>query len=200
MSLKSLTCEDVNPLLDAYRDQELDQFERQAVAAHLDSCQNCQTKLKGIESVVSSLKSLPQLQMPHDLTADMDFLKTAFELAGCRVDSAVETTAKAESSTDTIKAFPIAEESSKHRLLHRIFPSLVRLFLPVQPQLLLWPWLFWCLACSIHLSLVPPILRLCLNNRRQRLTSTTGKSMTRPLTSAVTTELNAAQRRVSTNL
>src|SRR5271170_3215146 len=122
MSLKSLTCEDVNPLLDAYRDEELDQVERQDVASHLDSCQNCQTKLKGIESVVASLKSLPQLQMPHSLTTDIDFLKTAFEIAGCRVDSEVETTAKPQSSSDTIKAFPIAEESGKHRLLHRIFP------------------------------------------------------------------------------
>lgn len=122
MSLKSATCEDVIPLLDAYHDGELDLTERQCVSSHLDGCQNCQTKLKGIESVVTSLKSLPPLQMPHDLTTSMDFLKQAFEIAGCKVDSGVESIRNPLDLDQAVEPLPIPREIGSHRFLNRLFP------------------------------------------------------------------------------
>jgi anti-sigma factor RsiW len=107
MSLHSITCEDISPLLDAYHDGELDKAERDNVAGHLTSCPSCQSKLVEIESVVSSLKNLPRLQITHDLTADPEYLKRAMEVV-----QASESGRATEKVGAEIKEFPVRKQSS----------------------------------------------------------------------------------------
>src|SRR5277367_2236110 len=117
MSLHSLTCEDISPLLDAYHDGELDKAERNSVASHLSSCPECQAKLIEIESVVSSLKNLPRLQMSRDLTADPEYLKRAMAI----VEASATDSAKApEKAGAEIKEFPVRKKAAP--LAQRIFP------------------------------------------------------------------------------
>jgi len=115
MSPHSLTCEDISPLLDAYHDGELDKGERGNVASHLGSCPQCQAKLSEIESVVTTLKNLPRLQMARDLTTDPEYLK--------RVMAAIETSASDSTKAPEkigaeIKEFPLR----KRALVKSIFP------------------------------------------------------------------------------
>jgi anti-sigma factor RsiW len=116
MSLNLLTCDDISPLLDAYHDGELDQAERNSVAAHLGSCGDCQAKLIEIESVVTSLKNLPKLQMARDLSADPEFLKRALELASVPSDSSKEKVGA------EIKNFPGNSRKQSEPFVKKLFP------------------------------------------------------------------------------
>jgi hypothetical protein len=109
MSLHSITCEDISPLLDAYHDGELDKAERDNVAGHLTSCPSCQSKLVEIESVVSSLKNLPRLQITHDLTADPEYLKRAMEIVRASDKEVGRATEKVGAE---IKEFPVRRKAS----------------------------------------------------------------------------------------
>lgn len=63
-------CSNITPLLDAFHDNELPQSERTQVAAHLETCQTCQVRLKEIDKLVTSLKTLSRAKMPHELKLD----------------------------------------------------------------------------------------------------------------------------------
>lgn len=63
-------CSNITPLLDAFHDNELPQSERTQVAAHLETCQTCQGRLKEIDKLVASLKTLSRAKMPHELKLD----------------------------------------------------------------------------------------------------------------------------------
>jgi anti-sigma factor RsiW len=63
-------CLEITQLLDGFRDNELPESEKQAVLTHLPTCEKCQGRLREIESVVASLRSLPRLEMPHSLQVD----------------------------------------------------------------------------------------------------------------------------------
>src|SRR5262249_16687289 len=63
-------CLEIVPLLDAFRDGELPDSEKQAVLTTLPSCEKCQGRLREIEALVVSLRSLPRLEMPHSLQVD----------------------------------------------------------------------------------------------------------------------------------
>jgi hypothetical protein len=79
MSAQSCTCEEVIPLLDAYRDGELSGAEESLVSGHLVACSTCPSRLKEIENLIGSLKGLPKLVMAKDLSADSEYLKKALE-------------------------------------------------------------------------------------------------------------------------
>jgi anti-sigma factor RsiW len=120
MSQLSLTCEEISPMLDAYHDGELDQSERAGVASHLSSCGKCQSKLGEIGNVVSSLKSLPRMQMPRDLSLDADFMRRAMAVANA---------SGSEGSADTkekvggeVRSFPVNPKVGSTPLLKKIFP------------------------------------------------------------------------------
>jgi anti-sigma factor RsiW len=124
MSQLSFTCEEISPMLDAYHDGELDQSERSGVASHLSLCGKCQAKLSEIGNVVSSLKNLPRLQMPHDLTLDAEFMRRAMAIA-----NATSSATNLKGSADTnekvggeLKAFPIKPKAGSAPLLKKIFP------------------------------------------------------------------------------
>lgn len=76
MNEKQSLCIDIEPLLDAYRDKELDVVEQTSVSAHLVSCLSCQGKLADIEKIVGALKELPRLELKIDYADDLDKLLT----------------------------------------------------------------------------------------------------------------------------
>jgi Putative zinc-finger len=73
----SFNCEEVDSLLDAYHDGELSAVEESGVASHIGSCVKCHKQLEEIEGLVKSLKSVPKLNVPNDLTADIAFINRA---------------------------------------------------------------------------------------------------------------------------
>jgi anti-sigma factor RsiW len=124
MSHLSLTCEEISPMLDAFHDGELDQSEHAGVTLHLSLCGKCQAKLSEIGNVVSSLKSLPRMQMPRDLTLDAEFMRRAMAVA-----NATSSATTSEGSTDTkekvggeLKSFPVRAKAGSAPLMKKIFP------------------------------------------------------------------------------
>lgn len=67
MSESELKCVEVEPLLDAFHDGEIDEADKQSVERHLADCQPCQAKLAEIARLVSSLRNLPQLKLERDI-------------------------------------------------------------------------------------------------------------------------------------
>lgn len=61
-----VNCTDIEPLLDAFHDGELDSAERQSIEKHLAACQVCPSKLAEIGRLVTSLRSLPELKPTKD--------------------------------------------------------------------------------------------------------------------------------------
>lgn len=64
-------CEKCRILLDAYHDGELDSNERLMVEQHLQGCESCRLSLLEIRLVVSSLQTLPVLNMRKDIADDI---------------------------------------------------------------------------------------------------------------------------------
>jgi len=121
MSLKSSTCQDINPLLDAYHDGELNEIEREAVASHLVSCPSCQDKISGINSVVSSLKNLPRVQMSRDLGADTEFLKHLLAAPSSETSEPVAAN-NAKKAGAEIKTFPAKLQPSGKPPIKSLLP------------------------------------------------------------------------------
>lgn len=71
MSEVGISCKEVEPLLDAYLDGELDGAQRPLIERHLATCQPCQAKLEEIRKLVSLLGSLPHLRPPRDIVGSM---------------------------------------------------------------------------------------------------------------------------------
>ncbi len=67
-------CKDMRELLSAYHDAELESSERAQVEEHLNSCDDCREELAAVQSVVSSLKSLPTVSLSKDYSADIESL------------------------------------------------------------------------------------------------------------------------------
>ena len=67
-------CKDMRELLSAYHDAELDSSERAQVEEHLSGCADCREELAAVQSVVSSLKSLPTVSLSKDYSADIESL------------------------------------------------------------------------------------------------------------------------------
>jgi hypothetical protein len=67
-------CKDMRELLSAYHDAELDSSERAQVEEHLNGCADCREELAVVQSVVSSLKSLPTVSLSKDYSADIESL------------------------------------------------------------------------------------------------------------------------------
>jgi len=67
-------CEKFMPMLDAFYDGELSKEDNLTVSAHIKDCQNCRNHLHEVERIVASLKGLPRLQMPHELTVNWQSL------------------------------------------------------------------------------------------------------------------------------
>lgn len=79
MSSKNAQCETFLPLLDAYVDNELDGSEKEQVASHVQSCDDCKGQIKEIETLKVSLSSLPRRQMKRDLADSLDAVLGAAE-------------------------------------------------------------------------------------------------------------------------
>jgi anti-sigma factor RsiW len=63
-----MECKDVLALISPYIDNELDASKRAAVEEHLPVCDSCKAQLKKIESVVSALESLDELEVPPEIS------------------------------------------------------------------------------------------------------------------------------------
>lgn len=72
-------CNKVEPLLDAFLDNELAKEEIKLVSSHLGHCKNCQTRVAETKLLVGKVKQLPLLTLPSALDCDWDALlaKTA---------------------------------------------------------------------------------------------------------------------------
>jgi len=67
-------CEQLEPLLSAYHDGELNDAERALAERHLNACGACQSCLLQIDAVASSLKALPRLNPKTDVAANIEQL------------------------------------------------------------------------------------------------------------------------------
>jgi len=67
-------CEQLEPLLSAYHDGELNEAERTLAERHLNGCDACQNRLLEIGAVASSLKLLPRLNPKTDVAANIEQL------------------------------------------------------------------------------------------------------------------------------
>jgi hypothetical protein len=67
-------CEQLEPLISAYHDGELNEAERSAAERHLNGCAVCQNRLLAIGAVASSLNSLPRLNPKVDVAANIEQL------------------------------------------------------------------------------------------------------------------------------
>ena len=72
MSGKNSQCESFIQMLDAFVDNELDGSEREHVAQHLSTCEDCNRQVREIEALKASLSSLPRRQMKFDLADNFD--------------------------------------------------------------------------------------------------------------------------------
>jgi hypothetical protein len=78
-------CEEIEPLLDAFHDQELNAEQREAVVSHIAGCQPCNRALSEIERVVTSLQQLPPAVCQRDFAEDFENIlaaKTGVSRAG----------------------------------------------------------------------------------------------------------------------
>ncbi len=76
MSSKNSQCETFVPMLDAFVDNELDQSEKEQVQMHLQSCDFCKHQVKEIETLKTSLASMPRRKMSLDLADNFDQILT----------------------------------------------------------------------------------------------------------------------------
>ncbi|MBA3994241.1 MAG: hypothetical protein C0469_12005 [Cyanobacteria bacterium DS2.3.42] len=72
MSSKNSQCETFVPMLDAFVDNELDESEMEQVQMHLQSCDYCKQQVKEIETLKTSLASMPRTKMSLDLADNLD--------------------------------------------------------------------------------------------------------------------------------
>jgi anti-sigma factor RsiW len=57
-------CSEVLDRLDAWIDGDIDTSEADAIAAHVDCCQSCQTAKRDAEELIIALRSLPEFDIP----------------------------------------------------------------------------------------------------------------------------------------
>ncbi len=72
MSSKNSQCETFVPMLDAFVDNELDKSEMEQVQMHLQSCDYCKQQVKEIETLKTSLASMPRRKMSLDLADNLE--------------------------------------------------------------------------------------------------------------------------------
>jgi|GEM_PF-2072880 len=65
--IEIITCKEIEPLLDGCFDGELSASEMHTTKEHLGQCDDCQAKLKEIQSVSQALAALPKLNVKRDL-------------------------------------------------------------------------------------------------------------------------------------
>lgn len=58
--------------ISAYLDGELSADERAELMTHLSSCGRCAADLEGIQRVRAAVRSLPVVEVPEDLSGDLD--------------------------------------------------------------------------------------------------------------------------------
>ena len=73
-STEANICREIAPQLDALHDGELQGADRAHVEKHLAICASCVNQLAEIDRLVHTLKTLPRLQAPAKLSADLDTL------------------------------------------------------------------------------------------------------------------------------
>lgn len=75
--MSKFTCEQVEPLLSAYRDGEMLQGEREDIEKHVADCAVCQNRLLELDAVVAALKALPRFEPKVDYAANIERLISA---------------------------------------------------------------------------------------------------------------------------
>lgn len=91
MSAQMLHSAQGSEMLDAYHDGELSFEESLQVEQHLVDCAECSRKLKEIEFTVGQIKSIPKLELSHDLIGSMNLDCTPFlELLDAYLDNELE--------------------------------------------------------------------------------------------------------------
>ncbi len=66
-----MTCCDVTELLSSYLDGELNSDTHNLVKEHLERCERCRRELEGVQHVKTALRSLPELEFPSRLHAQI---------------------------------------------------------------------------------------------------------------------------------
>jgi hypothetical protein len=95
MSSKNSQCETFVPMLDAFVDNELDKSEMEQVQMHLQSCDYCKQQVKEIETLKTSLASMPRRKMSLDLADNFDqILSKESELPAQKSSNVVSINAK----------------------------------------------------------------------------------------------------------
>ena len=95
MSSKNSQCETFVPMLDAFVDNELEQSEKEQVQTHVQSCEYCKHQVKEIESLKTSLASMPRRKMSLDLADNFDqILKKESEDTAQKASNVVPLAAK----------------------------------------------------------------------------------------------------------
>jgi anti-sigma factor RsiW len=75
--MENTKCLDIEPLLDGYFDNELQESESSMVKAHLFQCAHCSAQLAEIQVVSKGLAAMPRLSLGKDLSPQiMDKLKS----------------------------------------------------------------------------------------------------------------------------
>lgn len=72
MSSMNSQCEIFVPMLDAFVDNELDGSEKEQLAKHLSTCEDCKRSVEEIEALKATLSALPRRQMKFDLADNFD--------------------------------------------------------------------------------------------------------------------------------
>ncbi|GEM_PF-2677036 len=71
MSERQFSCLEVEPLLDAFHDGELEGADKRLVEAHLAGCGACRERLVLIGQLVTTLRALPVLKPPRDIADEI---------------------------------------------------------------------------------------------------------------------------------
>jgi len=72
MSSMNSQCETFVPMLDAFVDNELDGSEKEQLAKHLSTCEDCKRSVEEIVTLKATLSALPRRQMKFDLADNFD--------------------------------------------------------------------------------------------------------------------------------
>ncbi len=101
MSSTNSQCETFIPLHDAFVDGELDGSEKEQVASHVQTCEQCKAQMNEIEKLKVTLSSLPRRQMKRDLADSLDSVLGTVDQAAASQPAPAAAAASSSSSSSS---------------------------------------------------------------------------------------------------